>query len=326
MRKLKVLFTNSAPLISVGISSGFKNLGHEVYIMDGFQTLWNKPKHEQIEIFQRVIEKESPDLVFSECFADFSEDIFIYTRKVGIPHFFWSVEDTPHTHWIGDYWSDYADHIFTTSAECLPNYWNKGKSADLMLFGCNPSVDKKLPFNKQFVSDISLVANNYDSRSYQVTDYLFPLINSSKNVSVYGNSWWNDGTRKVDLSDFPNVYKGYVSYSESTEIYSSSKIALGFNCDKDSITQTSMRMFQVLAVGGGILISPFTPAQQYLFHDHVYLPKNTDEMLLMVDEVLSMTDIQREQMAKKAQDFVYKYHNYNLRAEQVINAYHGYKP
>ncbi|MOA17026.1 hypothetical protein D3C78_1372660 [compost metagenome] len=95
--------------------------------------------------------------------------------------------------------------------------------------------------------------------------------------------------------------------------------------DDQSITQTSMRPFEVLAIGGGLLVSPYTPAQEYLFHDHAYLPKTSDEMVLMIDEVLSMSEKQRITKAKKAQQYVYKYHNYTLRAQQVINAYLGVK-
>ncbi|WP_091014519.1 MULTISPECIES: glycosyltransferase [Paenibacillus] len=321
---LKVLFTNTSSLIKYGISSGFKNLGHEVHIMDGKYQLWDKDKETQVQLFKDYIENNHVDIVFSECFANFAEGIFEHTREKGIFHALWSIEDTPFDHWIGDYWSDYADYIFTTTAECLPNYWNKGKQAELMLFGCNPDFHKNTDSGVQ--RDIVLIANNYERRFEQTRKFIMPVVENGYDVSVFGNEWWMDSNREVNLISYPSVYRGYGAYEDLPYLYSSSKIILGQNLDDKSITQTSMRPAESLAVGGGILISPFTPAQQYLFHDHVYLPRNTDEILLMVNEVLGMTDIQREQKAKKAQEFVYRYHNYNLRAELVINAYHGYKP
>lgn len=311
-------------MIKYGIASGFKNLGHEVHIMDGNYQLWDKDKEVQIELFKDYIEKNHIDIVFSECFANFAEGIFEHTKEKGIFHVFFSIEDTPFDHWIGDYWSDYADYVFTTTAECLPNYWNKGKSAELMLFGCNPDFHKRVDSGIQ--RDIVLIANNYERRFEQTRKFIMPIVKHDYDVSIFGNEWWMDSNREVNLLSHPSSYKGYGAYEDLPYLYSSSKIILGQNLDDKSITQTSMRPTESLGVGGGILISPFTPAQQYLFHDHVYLPKNTDEMILMVNEVLSMTDTQRELKAKKAQEFVYKYHNYNLRAEQVINAYHGYKP
>ncbi len=317
--KLRVLFTNNAALIKYGIASGFKNLGCDIYIMDGKYQLWDKSKEVQIELFKEIIEIFKPDLIFSECFANFAEGIFEHTKEKGIFHAYWAIEDTPHDHWIGDYWSDYANHIFTTTAECLPNYWNKGKKAELMLFGCNPSFHKTVPTETR--CDISLVANNYERRSKQTKDFIFPLVEQGFDISIYGNEWWMDQNREINLVNHPQVYKGYKAYEELSLLYSSSKIVIGQNLDDHSITQTSMRPFEAVAIGGGIFVSPWTKAQEYLFHDLVYLPKTTDEMIQMVNEVLKMTDRQRKIKANKAQKFVYKYHNYDIRALQVVDAY-----
>jgi len=316
---MRILFTNNAPLIKFGLSSGFRNLGHDVFIMDKEYQLWDKNKELQFKIFKEVIEIFRPDLVFSECFAEFSELIFEYTNKMGIPHFYWAIEDTPNDHWIGDYWSDYTDYIFTTTAECLPNYWKKGKNAELLLFGCNPNFHKKIDVNID--NDIVLVANNYDRRSKQVSDFLIPLLQNNYNVRVYGNNWWIDGSRKIDIREYCDCYHGLLSYEKLPLVYSSSKIALGFNLDDCSYTQTSMRMYEVLGSGGALLVSCYTKAQEFLFHDYIYLPKNTDELFDMVNEILSMTDEQRKEKAKQAQEFVYKHHNYTLRAKQVLAMY-----
>ncbi|MNC37177.1 hypothetical protein D3C75_857330 [compost metagenome] len=80
-----------------------------------------------------------------------------------------------------------------------------------------------------------------------------------------------------------------------------------------------------MSIGGALLVSPYTKAQEFLFNDHIYLPKTTQEMIDMVDEILLMTDKQRRTKAKKAQNYVYKYHNYDIRAKQVIDAYLGLK-
>lgn len=321
MSSLRILFTNDSPLIKYGLKSGFDNLKHNTLVMSEDNRLWDKPKEVQTEIFKIVVDKFKPDIVFSECFANFAEDIFTITKEKGIFHPFWSIEDTPHEHWIGDYWSNYADYIFTTTAECLPSYWNKGKKAELMLFGVNKKYHRKHAMKQKYQNDISLIANNYDRRSYQVTDFLIPLLEKKYNVSVYGNEWWLDGSRKTNLLNHKEAYKGYMSYEEMPYVYSSSKIALGFNCDGASVTQTSMRMYEVLGVGGALLVAPYTMGQEYLFRDLVYLPRTTDELFLMVDEILSMSDYDRIIKAKQGQRYVYKYHTYDMRAQQVIDAY-----
>ncbi|MBT2759846.1 glycosyltransferase [Paenibacillus sp. ISL-20] len=318
--KLKILFTNDAPLIVYGIKSGFDRLGHYTKVMTGSNRLWDKPKEQQLILFKEAIEEFKPDLVFSECFANFAEGVFEFTRDKGIFHAFWSIEDTPFDHWIGDYWSDFADYVFTTTAECLPNYWNKGKRAELMLFGCNPQYHKHI--NTEITNDIVLVANNYQRRSNQTKDFVLPLVEHEYAISIFGNDWWIDSEREVNLCKYPSVYKGYKAYEDLPLLYSSSKVVIGQNLDDNSITQTSMRPYEVLGIGGGLLVSPWTPAQEYLFHDHAYLPKDTDEMIQMVNEALKMSHEYRRQKALRAQNYVYKYHNYDLRAQQVMNAYY----
>lgn len=320
-KKLKILFTNNPPLIKYGIKSGFDNLHHETYVMtDDFQ-LWDKPKEQQVALLKHIVEEFKPDIIFSECFSNFAEGIFEYTKEKGIFHAFWSIEDTPFEHWIGDYWSDYADYIFTTTAECLPNYWNKGKKAELMLFGCNPKFQKYIKCD--ITHDVVLVANNYERRSKQTKDFVIPLVDAGYDISIYGNEWWIDSDREVNLCKSPGTYKGYKAYEDLSSLYSSSKVVIGQNLDDKSITQTSMRPYEVLGIGGGLLVSPWTPAQEHLFHDHIYSPKNTDEMILMVNEVLSMTEKQIRQKARRAQKFIYNYHNYDLRAQQVVKAYYS---
>lgn len=323
MKKLKVLFTNSAPLIKYGIKSGFDQLGHETLLMEDEYRIWDLSKEEQLPVFKKAIDDFNPDIVFSETFMDFSEELFLYTREKGIFHAYWSIDDTPFEYSLGEYWMEYADYIFTTTAECLPNYWNKGKKADLLLFASNPNFHKKVRKSSKYTADISLVGNNYLQRSYQVTDFLIPLLDKNYDVKVYGNWWWVRQDYEGNLSEYKDCYKGYLAYEDLPTVYSSSKIAFGLNLDGDSVTQTSMRMTEILGCGGALMVSPYTKAQEYLFHDHVYLPKNTDEVFLMTDEILSMTDRQREKKAKEAQDYVYKYHNYALRAETVIKMYKG---
>lgn len=321
-KQLKILFTNTAPLIKYGIKSGFDSLGHETYVMDDDYRIWHLPKEEQLAVFKKVIEEIKPDIVFSEVFVEFNEELFLYTKEKGIFHVFWSIEDTPHNHWIGDHWSNYADYIFTTTAECLPNYWNKGKKAEILLFACNPEFHKKVKSKQIYSADISLVGNNYPRRNHQTIEFLLPLLEKKYNINIYGNDCWLREDYEINLNKYRESYKGLLPYENIPSVYSSSKVALGFNLDESSVTQTSMRMTEILGCGGALMVSPYTKAQEFLFHDHVYLAKNRDELFLMVDEILSMTEQQHREKAQRAQDYVYKYHNYTLRAQQVVDAYH----
>lgn len=323
-KKLNILLTNEAPLIIYGIKSGFDNLGHNTFVMSGENRLWGKSKEIQIEIFKNYIDNNHIDLIFSECFSDFSEEIFKYSKLKNIPHFFWSIEDTPNVHWIGDYWSKFADHVFTTTAECLMNYWNNGIGADLLPFGVNKDYHKPYSSYSQYTNDIVLVGQNYDRREDKSIQYYYPIIKQGYDFKIYGNDMWIDEKRKCNLNWTIETYKGMIAYEDLGKLYASSKVILGAQCDDQSYTQLSMRNFEVLGWAGNsaIMISPYSKAQEFLFGEHIYLPKTPKQMIDMIDEVLSMSDKQRIKKAKEAQNFVYKYHNYDIRAKKVLDVYY----
>lgn len=327
MSKLKILFTNNAPLIKYGIAEGFKQLGHEVYMMEDEYNMWGKPKPEQIELFRKFFNNVKPDVCFSETFAEFNEEIFIYTKNKGVPHIFWAVDDVwePNKplngNWntIGNHWSNYADIVCTTTVERLDYYKSKNKKAGLLLFACNPEFHKKTLLNREFETDIIFVGNNYKDRSEKFENFLQPLIEKGYKVKIYGNEWWVDKNYPVNLLNNKDVYSGYLPYELLPAAYSSAKIVLGLNLSEGSKTQTSMRMTESMAVGGGILVSAHTISQENLFGEYCYLPKNTSELLSMVDEVLTMSEDHRLEKAKNAQNFVYEYHNYKLRVEELLS-------
>lgn len=325
---MKILFTNNSPLIKYGIKWGFDQLGHKTFVMDGEFQLWGNDKETQNKFLIKAIEHFKPDIVFSECFAGFSEGLFHITKQKSIPHLYWAIEDvwTPshpnkgETNWIGDYWSDYADIVFTTTIERLDYYKEKGKKSDVLLFGCNPDFHKLVPSEERFISDISLVGTNYSSRYDKTREFVLPLVKNNYDVKVYGNEWWILPDMSVNLIGYEHVYQGALPYEWMPIVYSSSKVILGMNCNDGSQTQTSMRPYEALGCGHGILVAHYTPAMELLFGGFCYLPKNTQEIFDMVNEVLSMSDEQREFFALKAQQFVYENHNYILRAQQVLES------
>jgi hypothetical protein len=96
---------------------------------------------------------------------------------------------------------------------------------------------------------------------------------------------------------------------------------LGLNCDDTSISQFSMRPMETLSSSfDSVYLAHYTKAQENVFGNLIYQAKNKEETLLMTKEILAMSDLQRQQIAEKARNFVYEHHNYKLRAEQIIKS------
>lgn len=56
------------------------------------------------------------------------------------------------------------------------------------------------------------MANNYERRKQQTSDFVIPLVEQQYDISIYGNDWWIDSKRQPNLLRHRNAYKGYQPY------------------------------------------------------------------------------------------------------------------
>jgi spore maturation protein CgeB len=320
---MKILFLSEAPLIKYGLLCGFSQLGHEVDFMYGDYRLWDKDAETQFVLLNRKIRSFLPDAIFTEGYHNCP--IVEFTRlfkKFNIKTFFWGIED-PVTTSISKYYAPHFDYCFTTTKECIPMYNQIGKQAEVLLFACNPEYHKPAPCKPQYKTDMMMVGSNYSSRYKETEWFLMSLIKKNKyNIQVYGHDWWMNQSLPVHLAKFPKIYKGILPYEELSSAYSSTKVILGMNCDGSSITQTSMRPYESISISNSALyMGHYTKAQEAIFGDLIYLPKNKDETLEMVELIMKMSESDRINKALKAQEFVRENHNYRQRAQQVINVF-----
>ncbi|HOJ78451.1 MAG TPA: glycosyltransferase [Bacillota bacterium] len=319
---MKVLFTNDAPLIKYGMAAGFSQAGHQVKIMYGpEEQLWGIEPEDQVKRLSTALEDYRPDLVFTEGHPRIEPSAICETvKKFGIPHFYWAIEDPVCTDLTIATYAPRVDYIFTTTVECIPKYNKIGQKAEVLLFGCNHEFHRFVGINQEYQYDLVLVASNYSSRYEEAEWFVMPLVRSGYKIKIWG-IWWDDATRPVNLLKYPHVYGGILPYEMLPVVYSSAKIVLGMNCDDSSKTQTSMRPYEVLACGGGLYVGHYTKAQEYLFKDMIYQPRNTSETLTTVRRILAKTDAERKAQAKRGQLFVYQNHSYAARARQILEAY-----
>ena len=323
MKKVRVLILSEVPLAKYGVLSGFTQQGHEADFMFGEYSLICSSQM-QLERIERKIIEYKPDFVFTEGFGGCNiKEVSTILKKYNIPFIFWAVED-PVTTSISMYYSPYADFIFTTTIECLDNYKNIGKPCDVLMFACNTEYHKNVEKKDIYNYDMVLAASNYSNRYDRTIKYIIPLIETGKYDMAFWGYHWDDFKRPVNLKSHMELYHGMLSYEDLPALYSTATIALGSQCDDTSITQQSMRNFEVLGCGHSILLSYYTKAQEAVFGksgELIYLAKTTQEMIDMADEILTMKPEHRKEMANKAQQFVYEKHNYQLRANQIIDAF-----
>jgi spore maturation protein CgeB len=319
-KRMKVLFTNDAPLIKYGLAEGFRQTGHTVKIMAGPERLWGQDPAEQEERLSRALNDFKPDFIFTEGHPRIDPKVVgEVARRYSVPNLYWAIEDPVCTDLTLTTYAPEADYIFTTTVECAPRYRTLAKKAEVLLFGCNPEFHRNVGVHPEYRHDIVLVASNYSSRYEAARCLVLPLAAAGFDIRVWG-LWWDDPDRPVNLLKYPQVYGGLLPYEALPAVYSSAKIILGLNCDATSITQTSMRPYEALACGGGIYLGHFTKAQARLFPGLIVQTAGRTETLVQVSRILNQSEALRRQLAQNAQIKMYREHTYSHRAQQIIRA------
>lgn len=323
----KVLFLNPSCLIKYGIRWGFEKLNWETHILHGDDFIAGKSTQFQVNTINKHIEQYKIDLVFVEFMAGLDyQAIYNLCKSKGVSFYVWLIEDVPSYTAFGSSVIDYTDYVFTTCIELIPFYKSKhNRDSKLLTFGVNPEFHKPSNPNKNlYKSDIVAIGNNYPSRYDKMKWFLQTLINHKYDINVYGGACWTENNRGFNIFNHKEIYKGYLSYEELPVIYNTCKIALGMNCNSESSTQMSMRMYEFLGcTDNALMLSFYTKSQENVFGDRLYLPKNEQETIDMANEILNIKEEHRVQKAKNNREWVYKNHSYIDRAKIVIDTFEG---
>ena len=315
---MRILCLNNSSLVKYGLAEGFVELKQEVMVMG----LWQY--NNQVEILYRVIEEWKPQIVFFEGFPGFNYSLVPAIKK-DFGHllkiFYWAIEDPINTSQSDRLFISYVDYVFTTCKELIPHYRELGKPCDVLLFGCLPTFHRKWHTKPEYITDIVLVACNYDKRFEKTFNILLnPILEKGYKIHVWGN-YWDDPNRKYNLLKYPEVIKGRLAYEELPSCYSSAKIVLGVNQIWDSETQTSMRPYEVMGCGA-FYLGYYTFAQEKLFvkGKHMEWSNSPEETIQLVEYYLK-NDEARQNIARWGQEEVYQHHTYIHRAIQILADY-----
>ncbi len=321
-----VLFLNPVPLIKSGVLPAFEQNGWETFLCEGEEFFFWKTPKEQYDILDSCIKKYNPTIAFLDFAAGPNfQKIYQCCKDNKVKLILWGIEDTPSVR----YWLDqsilFCDLYLTTTQELIPYAKEKyDKDIFLFTFGTPAIMSDKFPKNAdkdEDSHDLVFVGNNYSSRYDDFENFISPLIQQKTDILIYGNDWWLNSKLPVNLCKTPEVYRGYFPYEELGELYSNCKIGLGLNCNKESLTQTSMRPYEVMAVGYAIYVAPYTPAQENLFGPsgkYGFFPKTPKEMLDTVSMLIEMDENERLDIAQMAKKYVFRHHTYNAKVSELI--------
>lgn len=306
---MKILFTNTAPIIKYGIGQAFADMGHEVR----FVFL------DQEESLYPFIQEFWPDFVFTDGGINRMHKIFPLLEDLRIPHIYWGIEDPVSFQHLALPYAQRSRHVFTPCQESIYDYNRNGIEAHLLMFGCHPIFHRQASPNFQYNHDLIFIGNNYNyhpARSQGITNILSPLINHGYDIKFFGNEWWLDRSMEFSIQD--QYYGGYIPNEDIPAACASARIILGLHSVDNSSTMMSMRTFEVLG-SGGFYLTQWTPAIENYFinHHHLIWSKSPEETLDLVNFYMSRPEA-RQRISRQGQQEVYAKHNYHQRIEESI--------
>lgn len=326
---MKVLCVNERlDYINIGILDAMREAGYNVQVLP----LGEFDKNTQLVVLENMLNTFRPDYVFTPGWSVGIFDVEQFLRlikKYNIFHVYWATEDPLHIENVSKVFVPHSNFVFTTAVECVDIYKQMGIPASPLLFGCNPKIFHKREVDPKYKHDIVLVANNYfwfsedkNFRMKAIKDVVAPLTEGGYDIKIWGDSWTKP---EYGFHVNPQYAAGYLfDYVETAKIYSSAKIVLGIQSVNNSITQTSVRTFEIMG-SGAFYLTCYTPSHESLFknHEHLVWSKSSEETIALVDYYLSH-DEERETIARNGQVEVYKKHTYDYRMRELEQALQPY--
>ena len=314
---MRFISIGCAPLMRLGLLSGFKKLGHTA---DHFphQNWLGQDAEKGRELLTQYFAQYKPDyIVFGGYGPQYFNIIPSLCRKHSAGFIYWAIEDP-----VGFnntlFLAKKADYVFTTAAECIPRYKQHGIHADLLMFACNPDYHKAGVFCSDYNVDLAMAASCYHwkARKLGYKIILDAAKQSGFGLKVWGAGWQKESAQPI-LGD-PSYYCGYFPNGRLPDLCASAKIILGVQCDDTSKTQTSMRPYEVLGCRG-FHLTQWTKATANIFKDgqHLVTAQTKQEALKKIKYYIAHPS-ERTKIGIQGQAFVYKYHTYKRRVTDII--------
>ena len=328
----RILIINFNPNAWVQIHKGFEELGCTV-LNHGAPEGWKDYTCLEQDL-NGLLNTFRPDAVFSYGWWINRVNIDAFSRVLaerGILHAYWAIDDPDLFRLISLPMAKKADLVFTTDAGCIDAYKEQGADARFLIYGCNPSVHRRVPPEDAYRHDLVLMAHNYNvwwnpgHFSYRlagINHILRPLVENDYDLMVWG-LWWQDPDRIYHLPD--KNYGSALPPGHEAQVYSSAKIVLGLQSVGTSTSMLSIRTFEALCCGA-FHLSQYSPALEHYFRKGIHMEwsRSPEETLELADFYLKR-DSARERIARQGRREVLEKYTLKHSAASALEVLKGFR-
>lgn len=188
-------------------------------------------------------------------------ELLAYCRTQGIPTIFWNKEDPVHFNRFRKT-AKYFDHVFTTDANCLKDYWSQRgthlKTLASLPFWAQPSIHNPLPTGDVREHSIAYGGSYYGERFAKRSKELVTLLDAAipHSLKIYDRQFDNPDSPYKFPSHLQEFVQGGLPYAEMLKAYKNHTAHINVNSVSDSPTMFSRRVFELAGCGTPCISGP----------------------------------------------------------------------
>lgn len=187
--------------------------------------------------------------------------LIIYCRSVGIPTVFWNKEDPVHFNRFRKT-AKYFDHVFTTDANCLKDYWrHRGSLLQTLAslpFWAQPDIHNPLPSGERTNHTVAYGGSYYGERFAKRSKELVKILDAAipQGLTIYDRQFNNPDSPYVFPEHLQQFVQGGLPYSEMLKAYKNHPVHINVNSVSNSPTMFSRRVFELAGCGTPVISGP----------------------------------------------------------------------
>jgi spore maturation protein CgeB len=214
-----------------------------------------------------------------------------WAKNQNIPRIFWNKEDPVHFQQFIKLAKNF-DYIFTTDADCIPDYQKQAPYAVInsLPFAAQPKIHNpvaEIPRNKSVCFAGTYYDQRYHERKADMDFLLKPSLDYG--LEIFDRHYGDTSKIAVDFR-FPGIYheaiKGKLDYNDMVKAYKQYKVFLNVNSVKYSSTMFARRVFELLASGTPVISTYSQGIINILGEDTVFISESESDTRKHLDYLL----------------------------------------
>ncbi len=181
-----------------------------------------------------------------------------FCKQRSIPTLFWNKEDPVHYNRF-QRTAEIFDHVFTTDADCIPNYTKspgrRSRTVASLPFYAQPKLHNPLPTDYPYEHAVAYAGSFYGDRYPARSEELARILGAAQpfGLTIYDRQHLNEQSPYKFPDNLHRFVRGGLPYLEMVKAYKAHPVHINVNSVDESPTMFSRRVAEISAAGAVVL-------------------------------------------------------------------------